>query len=204
MNRQTLIQKLVNKINAQSYLEIGLGRGITYKNINCKKIYGVDPCYGGWDDGQVCTTEPTHKMTSDQFFKENTEQFDVIFIDGLHEADTVERDINNALDCLNSGGYIVCHDMNPSSKRAQAVPRVSKAWNGDCWKAWVKIRQVNPEISMCVISADCGLGVIQKGSQELLDVNGLEIIYENLEKNREKWLNLVSVEEFMKGILNEV
>lgn len=197
MNRQILIQKLINKINAQSYLEIGLGGGDTYKNINCKKIYGVDPCYGTWDTGQDCSAEPTHKMTSDQFFKENTERFDVIFIDGLHEADTVERDINNALDCLNSEGYIVCHDMNPLSKGSQEVPRVQVGWHGDCWKAWVRIRQVNPDINMCVISADCGLGVIQKGSQELLDVNGLEIIYENLEFNRKLWLNLISPEEFL-------
>lgn len=196
MNRQTLIQKLINKIDAQSYLEIGLGRGLTYKNINCKKIYGVDPKTGGWDAGQECSVEPTHVMTSDQFFKQNTERFDVIFIDGLHEADTVERDINNALDCLNSEGYIVCHDMNPMSKKSQDVPRVQKSWHGDCWKAWVRIRQVNPDISMCVITADCGLGVIQRGSQELLDVNGLEIIYENLEPNRELWLNLISPEEF--------
>lgn len=197
MNRQILVQKLINKINAESYLEIGLGNGLTYKNINCKKILGVDPCFATWDAGQGCSVEPTHKMTSDQFFKENTEQFDVIFIDGLHEADTVERDINNALDCLNSGGYIVCHDMNPLSKKSQSVPRMQVGWHGDCWKAWVRIRQVNPEISMCVISADCGLGVIQKGSQKLLDTKGLDITYENLEKHREEWLNLIGAEEFI-------
>ena len=38
-----------------------------------KKKIGVDPVSGG-----------NLRMTSDHFFKENKEKFDLIFIDGLH------------------------------------------------------------------------------------------------------------------------
>lgn len=199
IGREGLIQRLINKINAQSYVEIGLGEGDVFRSIKCPTKYGVDPQYGNYEfeKGTECAIKPTHEMSSDEFFAQNKKTFDVIFIDGMHEAGYVERDINNSLSCLNDGGYIVCHDMNPLTKASQIVPRIQSYWHGDVWKAWVKIRQTNPNVSMCVITEDCGLGIIQKGSQELLDTKGLDVTYENLEKHREEWLNLISLEEFL-------
>ena len=168
MNRQNIIQALINKINAKSYLEIGLGVGHVFRGIKCDKKYGVDPQFNNYvyERGTKCDIEPTHKMTSDEFFEQNLEKFDVIFIDGMHEATYTERDINNAVKCLSDGGYIVCHDMSPMNEKHQIVPRVHDIWNGDCWKAWVKIRASNPNLNMYVIDHDHGCGVIQKGSQE--------------------------------------
>lgn len=199
--RNEIIQKLINKIDAQSYLEIGLGDGAMFNNIKCSKKYGVDPQFGNYqyEKGTECAIKPTHQMTSDEFFEQNKETFDVIFIDGMHESAYAERDINNALSCLSDGGYIICHDMNPHTKESQIVPRIQGYWHGDVWKAWVNIRQTNPNVNMCVITEDCGLGVIQKGSQELLDLRDLDITYENLEKHRKQWLNLISVDEFLNG-----
>ena len=202
IGRAGLIQRLINKINAQSYLEIGLGSGTVFRSIKCPTKHGVDPQFGNFvfTKGTKCDIKPTHQMTSDQFFAQNKQTFDVIFIDGMHDSAYVQRDINNAISCLNDGGYIVCHDMNPLTEESQIVPRIQKYWLGDCWKAWVNIRQTNPNISMCVISEDCGLGIIQKGRQKLLDIKGLDITYENLEKHREEWLNLISIEEFLSRI----
>ena len=185
--RSKLISLLINKINAKFYLEIGLGDGRNFKGVDCAEKYGVDP-------RQI---KPTHQMTSDEFFKQNKKTFDVIFIDGMHEAGYAERDINNSISCLNEGGYIICHDMNPLTKESQIVPRIQDYWHGDVWKAWVNIRQSNPNICMRVIPVDCGLGIIQKGSQKLLDIKGLDITYENLEKHREEWLNSISLEDFL-------
>jgi hypothetical protein len=199
INRLVLIQKLIDKIDAQSYVEIGLGEGDVFTNIKCPKKYGVDPQFGDFvfTKGSKCIIRPTHEMTSDQFFQQNKETFDVIFIDGMHEASYAERDINNSISCLNDGGYIVCHDMNPLTRESQIVPRSQIYWHGDAWKAWVNIRKTNPNITMCVIPQDCGLGIIQKGTQQLLNLNGLDITYDNLEKNREEWLNLISLEVFL-------
>jgi len=201
VNRQEIIQKFITSINAQSYLEIGLGKGVIFNSINCSKKYGVDPQFEKPHDfqkGTKCLIRPTHLMTSDDFFLQNTECFDVIFIDGLHLADQVEKDINNSLKWLNDGGVILCHDMNPLNEQMQMVPRSQAKWNGDCWKAWVKVRSLNQNLNMFVIDADHGCGVIQKGSQELLDLNGLELTYENFNKNRNEWLNLISVDNFLK------
>lgn len=195
IGRAKIIQRLIEKIDAQSYLEIGIGDNKVFESIKCVNKVSVDPCIS---DGSI-HIKPTFKMTSDEFFQQNKKTFDVIFIDGMHQADYVQRDINNSLSCLNDDGYIICHDMNPLTKESQIVPRIQGYWHGDVWKAWVNIRQTNPNVTMCVITEDCGLGIIQKGSQELLDIKGLDVTYENLNKHRKEWLNLISINKFIKS-----
>ena len=106
IGRAHLIQRLINKINAQSYLEIGLGTGNVFRSIKCQTKYGVDPQYGNfeYEKGIKCMIKPTHEMTSDEFFEQNKKTFDVIFIDGMHDSEYVQRDINNSISCLNDGG----------------------------------------------------------------------------------------------------
>lgn len=191
MIRTDIINKLASKINAQTYLEIGVrDHHLNFDKINIANKISVDP--------YVHDREPSYKMTSDDFFKQNKDTFDIIFIDGLHESEYVERDINNSLKVLNDNGFIICHDMNPTSKEMQIVPPIQNQWTGDCWKAWVKTRSLNPNVKMFVVNTDWGCGVIQKGSQQLLDTKGLELTYENLNSNREEWLNLITVDDFLK------
>lgn len=199
MNRLDIIQKLIDNIDAKSYVEIGLGQGDVFNRVKCQKKIGVDPQYGNYvyEKGIPCDIEPSCKLTSDDFFLQNQEKFDVIFIDGLHEAHQVEKDINNSLEALNDNGFIICHDMSPTTEGMQRVPRDQDPWTGDCWKAWVKVRSTNPNLKMFVVDADYGCGVIQKVSQELLDLNNLDLTYENLDKHRKEWLNLISPGQFL-------
>lgn len=190
MVRWEIINKLIEKINAKKYLEIGVYHRWNFDAIICDYKIGVDP-----DTNIQCD----YHMTSDQFFSQNTEIFDIIFIDGLHYSDYVERDINNSLKFLSNNGYIICHDMNPWNELVQLVPQQSASWTGDCWKAWVKIRSTNPNLSMFVIDTDCGCGVIREGAQELLNIN-CELTFENFEKYKKEWLNLISVTEFNSRI----
>ena len=195
MNRSKIIQHCIDTIQANSYLEIGIDNGKIFNAIKCDSKTSVDPANGRYQHAR-----PTHKMTSDEFFEQNTRTFDVIFIDGMHEAEYVERDINNSIACLNDNGCIVCHDMNPETEEAQIVPRKTSRWNGDCWKAWVKIRASNPKVSMFVLDTDNGCGVIRKGSQQLLDMNGLSLTYDNFNNNKTHWLNLVNCNELYRYI----
>ena len=208
MNRTKIINHLSSKINAKSYLEIGVRiADDNFNKINVKNKIGVDPGIEGF-------SESTHTMTSDEFFEQNSEYFDVVFVDGLHEANQVERDIVNSLKFLNPNGYIICHDINPLIEERQFLkhdPRThlySKTekekgnneyglWNGDCWKAWVRLRNTRPDLYMSVVDTDFGCGVVCKGSQEILNISELDINYANLVKNRKNWLNLISVEEFL-------
>lgn len=157
MKRWDIINIAVKNKGYKDYLEIGLDSGRCRDRVLAPNKTTVDP-------SNSCVT-PTHKMTSDDFFKQNKEKFDVIFIDGLHEAEQVYRDIKNSLSCLRDGGTIFCHDMMPTSKDIQAVPRVSAIWTGDCWKAWAKLRGTEPELYMAIVQADWGVGVIRKGEQ---------------------------------------
>jgi hypothetical protein len=185
MTRTEIINHLIKKIDAKSYLEIGVREPEgNYNKIVCENKVAVDPVPLG--TGIIA-------LTSDAFFKQNQETFDVIFIDGLHVAEQVERDIINSLAVLNPGGYIVCHDMNPTEELMQRVPiETMGAWTGDCWKAWVKLRSERKDLVMSVLDTDFGVGVITRGEQELVSLNGLGLTYTNLDANRQKWLNLVT------------
>ena len=108
MNRTAIINYLISRCKAKSYLEIGVWSGNNFDNVVCEKRVGVDPAPEQLKNPGLCRV-----MTSDEFFAQNTETFDVIFIDGLHHADQVYKDLVNAAKCLNPNGYIVCHDMNP-------------------------------------------------------------------------------------------
>jgi 2-polyprenyl-3-methyl-5-hydroxy-6-metoxy-1,4-benzoquinol methylase len=187
MNRSEIINRLIKKVNGKRYLEIGIFEGHNFNSIICEYKVGIDP-----DKSAKCT----HNITSDEFFEINKEKFDVIFIDGLHHADQVEKDILNALSCLSENGYIVCHDMNPTTEIMQLVPRQSGEWTGDCWKAWVKLRQTRSDLYMYVIDTDYGCGIIKQGTQELL-INNQKLNYANFEQNKQNWLNLISINNFI-------
>jgi len=188
MNRTDVINSLIKTFNYKSYLEIGTQQGINYDLIKCKNKTGVDPCLPDrWNPD--LKFKATHMMTSDRFFGQNNKKYDIIFIDGYHEAGQVYNDVINSLDYLIKGGTIVMHDCNPISELRQIIPRSTKIWNGNVWKAWVKLRTELKNFTMFVIDTDEGVGIITQGSYEPLQLKE-KLTYKNLEINRKKWLNL--------------
>jgi glycosyltransferase involved in cell wall biosynthesis len=188
MTRTDIINHLIKKNGYKSYLEIGVrNANDNFNLIECDLKTGVDP------DPYA---KATHTMTSDLFFAANQWDYDIIFIDGLHHADQVFKDIFNSIHILNKGGTIVCHDMNPPTEANQIIPFEAAGemnWTGDCWKAWVELRQLGG-YSMKVLNTDWGVGVIQVDeSVKALKISE-EITYANLDANRVKWLNLVNPE----------
>ena len=191
MKRTDIIQSLINKIGAENYLEVGVSAGENFRDIKCKNKVGVDP---------EPSTPATIHTDSDSFFKDNKRIFDVIFIDGLHHADQVYRDINNSLAILNDKGFIVCHDMNPQLEEHQTLPYRGGIWNGDCWKAYVQLRQERDDLAMCVVDTDYGCGIITKGYQEKLDKID-DLNFNTFSQKRKEWLNLISPEQFLSKIV---
>ena len=187
MNRTEIIQHYIDKIKSVSYLEIGVQNGQNFNKIVCAKKVGVDPDKN---------SKATINFTSDDFFKNNKDQkFDVIFLDGLHHSMQLLKDINNALNCLADGGYIVCHDINPKGFDEQLVPRETRHWNGDCWIAWTILRATRNDLSMFVVNTDEGCGVIRKGNQETIDID-CNLTYEKFRNRKTYWLNLIDISEF--------
>jgi hypothetical protein len=191
-SRTKIVQDIINQKNYKMYLEIGCFDDELFNKVNCEKKVGVDPVSGG-----------TIRATSNQFFKENKEFFDCIFIDGLHEYNQVKKDISNSLKFLNQGGVILLHDCLPDNYYAQATPRCQWTWNGDVWKAIVEFRSYkDADVYTCY--ADHGIGVIFKRSnRNLLDYsknNYSNLKFEEYFHNHKKLMNIIEYEELMKII----
>lgn len=187
--RWDLIEYLIKKYNYSNYLEIGCDRDQLFSKVKIQNKIGVDPFSGG-----------TVRKTSDKFFLENNEKFDIVFIDGLHIYSQVKKDILNSVQCLKPNGIVLVHDCMPDSVGKQAVPRYKMQWNGDVWKAIVDLRQKNNlEIYTCEI--DQGIGIItnKKNSSVLkLDIPINKIKFKDYYYNYKEYMRVINLNEFKK------
>jgi len=191
-DRSEIIQKVIDKKNYKSYLEIGCDDDQNFNKIKIHIKYGVDPISGG-----------NIRKTSDEFFSQNKKYFDCIFIDGLHEYEQVKKDIINSLEYLNDGGVIFVHDCLPRSYFEQAVPRSQHVWTGDVWKSIVEFRGYN-YLDISVGKLDMGLGIIlkRKNSNKLsISIKNFKNLkYKEFFKNYENYLNLIHYTKIIKFI----
>ena len=212
-SRTDIINFLLNTFEKKtSYLEIGVRfPEENFNMVSAFQKYSVDPGYENPEN------PVQFKMTSDNFFSNirngkilNTEiKFDVIFIDGLHLADQVERDLTNSLEFLDNNGFILIHDCNPPSYfHASEIHdyKLSPAkgyWNGTTWKAFFKYRQ-KKEVFSCCNDSDWGVGVISKNIKigRPTEIRNPFFEFEVLNKNRKESLNLISFEDFKNRLRN--
>lgn len=192
-DRIDLLQHLAARESCRSYLEIGCNRNKVFKAIPLAEKVGIDPKRGG-----------THRMTSDEYFRQNERTFDLVFIDGLHHAGQVLRDVDNSLAVLNDGGVVVLHDCNPASEEAQRIPpvRPNTPWNGDVWKALVVLRG-RRDLDVAVGDFDHGCGVLlRRPNRRPLHIDrSLETLaYGDLEAHREQWLRLMTGADLLEFI----
>ena len=188
--RSDIINHLIHKFDYESYLEIGVDNGRNFSYIEAMTKVGVDP-------DPEASPRVTHRMTSDEFFGQNTDTFDIIFIDGLHEADQAYKDAIHALAILNKGGTIVMHDCSPPTRASQVAffPGKDIVWCGDVWRAWMKLRQ-RDDLFMEVVNTDYGVGIIRRKKDEPYPVKpqpaGVEdMTYSEFNADRAYLLNLV-------------
>jgi len=193
-SRTSIINHLIQKNQLKSYLEIGVRDGRNYNKILASYKVGVDPYPRKLING-------LRQETSDVFFKNNNETFDIIFIDGLHLNTQVDKDIKNSLSCLSKDGYIILHDCNPPTEFHQRenyeVNGSYPTWNGTTWKSYAKIRMTDENLSLYCINCDWGVGVIRRGKAKLFPLNR-NLEFEFLERNRKELLNLISVKKFLE------
>jgi len=190
--RWDLIQFLINKYDYSTYLEIGCDKDQSFSKIKISHKVGVDPISGG-----------TIRKTSDEFFKNNKEKFDIIFIDGLHHYEQVIVDINNALSVLNDNGHILVHDCLPRTIAHQAIPRYRGSWNGDVWKSIVELR-TKKYLDVFTCEIDFGVGIIQKKiNSNLLKFkidNFKNLKFKDYYHRNKEFMNVISYSEALKKI----
>jgi len=175
--KEQLINKIISDNNYKSYLEIGTQAGHCYNQIECEHKIGVDPYPKKKVENQIIGT-------SDNFFANYKGKFDIIFIDGLHHSTQLMADIVNSASILNHDGMIVVHDLMPTSKETQKVPRKSIEWYGDCWKCWHLLNNTDYDIKLELFAFDCGIGTIKLGR------NGLDDLLCGFSDNLEKLIDI--------------
>lgn len=208
--RYEILNHLIRTRGYQDYLEIGVSTGRSITRVRCRHKTGVDPNPRVEPRGWTLYAKP-----SDEFFASNREHFDLVFIDGLHLAEQVFRDLLNSLSVLRPGGMVLLHDCHPviEIEQRRETPPESRAWKGDVWKAIVHVRRSFPEIFCRVIDLDQGMGVAvpRQGAKLPETTPDLEadakrqfdiLDYEDLEGGRNELLglepDLSSVEEALR------
>lgn len=194
MRRYDIINTLIKKNNYKRYLEIGIQQGICFSHVNCEYKVGVDPARD---------SSATFKITSDEFFKNlnKNEKFDIIFIDGLHISEQVDKDIENSLNVLNNNGTILLHDCNPIIEDHAKEYPIQDTWMGTVYLSIIKLRLYRDDLSITTIDTDAGVGILTKNKSNKLNYKYEEAMNWNFfDKNRNEILNLISVEDFQKSI----
>lgn len=191
MNRTKVINKLISDNGYESYLEIGVYDGKNFQNVECKEKAGCDPSL----IPSIRSYGDLYKLTSDQFFDslEPEDKFDLIFIDGDHEASQVEKDIVNAYKALNKGGMILLHDCNPPTFESQVVPRIQGEYCGTVWRSVIGfIDAYGDKIKTGYFDDPHGLFAIYKTGRYAVKggFNQMDMTYEEFDLNRKEFLGI--------------
>jgi hypothetical protein len=150
-----IIYNIVKYTNCKKYLELGIYDGDCITNISniVEKAVGVDI-----HDKRVYFNFTFLMKTTDDFFKDNTETFDIIFIDADHSYESVKKDFENALKILNKHGIIFLHDTDPIGEKF-----LNPIYCGDSYKMLDYIHNYHPELDIINLPiSQAGLTIINR------------------------------------------
>jgi Methyltransferase domain len=228
MYRWDIINHLITKNNYKSYLEIGYYKGWSFDNVKCDYKVAVDPNPSKTPEQQNSkmgeeivlkqgfrdSKEYLCKSISDDFFNSNRSgelgpKWDIIFIDGLHEASQVMKDVANSIKHLSPGGTIVLHDCNPPTYE-HTTTGVEGCWTGDVYKVAIKLaglgNQPGSPGNFYTVDTDWGVGILTINDaayfENIGELSSHFFSWEDFEPHRKKRINLISVNEF-KAKINE-
>ena len=154
------LNRLITELSCKTYLEVGVFRGETFKDVECASKVAVDPAFK-FDVSSVAKKgEDYIEKTSDDFFAglPVSQKYDAIFLDGLHTFEQTYRDFCNALVHSHDKTVILIDDTRPNdpfsahpdmttalTRRTQlGIP--GKSWHGDVYKIVWAIRDFHPGI----------------------------------------------------------
>lgn len=152
----------------KTYLELGVGCGGSFllnsffNKAELVKAHCVDNCAYSQPapaiQGKIDflkTLIPTvdiqwHAQSTAQYFSANADKFDCIFVDADHQYDGVVADYSFSLNRLNTGGYLVFHDIASTS-----CPGVRRLWT--------QIKQLHGagDCTEFVATTNCGIGLLK-------------------------------------------
>lgn len=166
------------------YLEIGVAKGTTFFNVTANEKHGVDPRFRfNPESRKKINNEFYHAQTSDDFFidnfkKDKTDLFDLIFLDGLHTFSQTLKDFLSSRYISHSRTVWLIDDTVPAdaisaepnllrvqSARLAMDNVMDQTWMGDVFKVIVFINDFLPEYS-CYTLKDHGQTIILPSPQK--------------------------------------
>lgn len=203
MLRYDIINHFIKKNNFKRYLEIGVSSGECIRQVDCDEKDGVDSGL----EGQLAP-ETNYHMTSDEFFAQNQKIYDIVFIDGLHHSEQVNRDIENSLNCTRDSAIIILHDCSPPLYQHSVVPFPGNigdniAWTGDVYKSVLKFQKDNKHHTFFTVDTDWGVGVILKNVESKNNIPDHEYSsgidnWNYFNTNRTRLLNMITPNQFVQ------
>jgi hypothetical protein len=161
------IDRLAAGLGARTYLEIGVARGVTFRDVRIAERTGVDPGFKVAAHRLAGPGIDLVETTSDAFFAGTTPErvWDIVFIDGLHEFEQTYRDLCNVLLHSHPRTAILVDDTWPSDvyssvreqERALAVRRSQigderRIWHGDVFKVVFAIHEFHTGLDYVTIT----------------------------------------------------
>lgn len=129
--RGHFFNKLIEKLNYSSYLELGVSGGqYCWNLVNCKSKVGVDANPNLNIPGVICSYTDQYFSTLDENVK-----FDLIYIDAWHEKYQAYRDFSNSINHLTDRGIIIIHDIHPLTERHTCIQTL----NGNVYEFWIEL-----------------------------------------------------------------
>lgn len=207
MTRIDIINHLIARYFPEEchYFEVGVSDpNHCFNHIRASHKAGVDP---GLEHGPGAVKYP---FTSDEFFHrlgagdldlDSVHKWNIIFIDGLHLAPQVFRDLINSLDHISQPGFVVLHDVNPpTSNHAHSdhgrYMRERVEWNGTVWKVMYHYR-TQPCYGAYTVDTDWGVGIIDTSRvNEPIDNFNPWMEYGVMAERREASLGLITPQQF--------
>jgi len=154
------LNTLAKIISASKYLEIGVGKGYTFTQVDVPYKVAVDPEFRFNINDHANQQTIFHEVTSDFFFSTLASEhgeFDLIFLDGLHTFEQTFRDFCASLRYSHANTIWLIDDTHPSSLLA-ANPNLrvtnllrrlfrikDNRWMGDVFKVIFTIHDFFPQ-----------------------------------------------------------
>ncbi|WP_342151124.1 class I SAM-dependent methyltransferase [Methylorubrum sp. SB2] len=168
-NYQTVLKNAHAFLRPDWYLEVGVNTGSTI-TLAERCVIGVDPNFKFSAD-VVGKKEKLFlfQQTSDAFFAGTDVPalaggpIDIAFLDGLHEAEVLLRDIFNTERLCGPNSVIFLHDCLPGdiymARRHQFDAEIRKltphpaTWTGDVWKALAILQKYRKDLTITCLDA---------------------------------------------------
>lgn len=185
MERPAVLQPMIDLFESPRYLEIGVSQGATFHALNARTKVAVDPRFqfAFQDASDAQSTVLHHECPSDEFFERfaGQQQFDVIYIDGLHTYEQTLRDLLNCVAHLSQGGIIVIDDVRPDNYAASLnevdcsalrhiTGEAGGSWMGDVFKLVFFVQSFMQQFEYRCISDNHGQLVMWQQTRRRDDV----------------------------------